>query len=420
MRLSVASHPITNIQFGDHTRLDGTILSIDKDALTRYLLEDSRLTSINLEIVRPGDVSRFGIVYDIMEPRVKEPGSGPNFPGILDPISGVGEGTTHALQGMAITVLDSGAPVASGKIVEMSGPAGEACPYSSLYHLVVVPTAVARSERHTMQNALRLASVKACVYLAETALGVPAAATEIFECSGPDDSARDGIPRIAYIGQIHSRQRVSEVDEQILYGANTAGMVPVILHPNEWIDGALVTSHSSMGVETYFYQNSPIISELYRWHREGRIILVGTIATMAASDNGDRARNAMLAARQAQWNLAANGVILTKYGGGAPHADMSLTARLCEELGMQTTVQVSDMSRDRRAESALLFNYPEVDAIVYVGGNDTRWAVPALERVVGGSPEATEALGKSQELDASRVCGVVSQQGASKLRAFVT
>ena len=141
---------------------------------------------------------------------------------------------------------------------------------------------------------------------------------------------------------------------------------------------------------------------------------------MAASDNDDRARNAMLAARQARWNLAADGVILTKYGGGAPHADMSLTARLCEELGMRTTVQVSDMSRDRRAESALLFNYPEVDAIVYVGGNGTRWAVPALERVVGGSPATAEALGKAQELEASRVCGVVSQQGASKLRAFVT
>jgi glycine reductase len=117
-------------------------------------------------------------------------------------------------------------------------------------------------------------------------------------------------------------------------------MVPVLLHPNEWLDGALVTSHSSRGVETYFYQKHPVLTALYRWHREGKITLVGTIATMAGSDNDDRPRNCMLAAQQAKWALGADGVILTKYGGGAPHADMALTARLCEQFGMRTTVQV--------------------------------------------------------------------------------
>ena len=146
---------------------------------------------------------------------------------------------------------------------------------------------------------------------------------------------------------------------------------------------------------------------------------MGTIATTAGSDNDDRARNCMLAAQQAKWNLAADGVILTKYGGGAPHADMALTARMCEELGIRTTVQVSDMSRDRRAESALLFNYAEVDAIVYVGGNDTSWSVPAVARAIAGDPEAAAILGEPQQLDTSRLCGVVSQQGASRLRSLV-
>jgi glycine reductase len=196
-------------------------------------------------------------------------------------------------------------------------------------------------------------------------------------------------------------------------------MAPVVLHPNEWLDGAVVSGYQNMGVETYFYQNHPVITELYRRHQEGKITLVGTIATMAASDNEDRERNCMLAAELAKWNLAADGVVLTKYGGGAPHADMALTARLCEELGMSTAVQVSDMSRDRRAESALLFNYPEVDAIVYVGGNDTAWAVPAVETVIAGNPTAASALEAAQEFPAASICGITSQQGASRLRCFV-
>ena len=64
---------------------------------------------------------------------------------------------------------------------------------------------------------------------------------------------------------------------------------------------------------------------------------------------------------------------------------MALTAKLCEQLGMRTVVQASDMSWDRRAESALLFNYPEVDAIVYVGGNDTKWSVSEAQRCVAGN-----------------------------------
>jgi hypothetical protein len=86
---------------------------------------------------------------------------------------------------------------------------------------------------------------------------------------------------------------------------------------------------------------------------------------------------------------------------------------------MRTAVQASDMSEDRRAESALLFNYAEVDAIVYVGGNDTRWSLPAVPRVIAGTPEAAAALQAAQVLGAGRLCGVTNQQGASHLRAFV-
>lgn len=419
MRLTLAYHPITDIRLGDTTQLAGTVLSLDPTALRAYLLDDHRLQGVDFDIVHPGEKCRFGVVYDILEPRAKDAANGPDFPGILGPIESAGEGVTHVLQGAAVSVLNERAPIAGGKIVEMSGDAGAACPYAALHHLVVTPHVRQALERHTALNAVRLAAVKVAVYLARTAIGQTPATTAIFDAQGPASTSRADTPRIAYIGQIHSRQRVAEVDEQILYGANTTGMLPVLLHPNEWLDGAVVTCHNGRAVETYFYQNHPVITELYRGHRAGTLNFVGTIATMAASDNDDRARNCMLAAQQAKWVLNADGVILTKYGGGAPHADMALTAQLCETLGIRTTVQVSDMSRDRRAESALLFNYAEVDAIVYVGGRDTVWSVPAVERTIAGTPEATAELAAVQQLEAERVCGVTSQQGASHLQAMV-
>lgn len=419
MKLTLANHSISGIRFGDATRLQGTILSVDQEELRRELLADARLTDVDIEIVQPGEACRFGAVFDIVEPRAKEPGAGSDFPGILGPISMAGRGTTHVLQGAAVTVLNERAPVTGGKMVEMSGPAAAETPYANLHHLVIVPHAQQELQGHVFLNALRIASVRTAVYLAKASLGLPATSTEVYESGGPTESGRESLPRFAYIGQIHSRQMVAEVDEQIFYGANTAGMVPVVLHPNEWLDGAVVCGYMNMGVETYFYQNHPVITELYRWHREKKVTFVGTIATMAASDNEDRTRNSSIAAELAKWNLAADAVALTKYGGGAPHADMALTARLCESLGMRTAVQVNDMSRDRSAESALLFNYPEVDAIVYVGGTDILWATPPVQRVISGSPAAAEFLGGLREVAASSVCGVTSQQGLSRVRTFV-
>ena len=419
--LTLAIHPVHSIRFGDGTKLDGTALVISQEELTQHLLEDPRLRSVDLEIASAGEPCRIGSVFDIVEPRAKEPGpdSGSDFPGILGPMELAGQGTTHVLRGAVVTVLDEDPATARGKVVDMTGAAATESPYSSLNHLVIAPHSAPGLERHTALNVMRLTSVKAAVFLAHTAVDQVPEYTEELDAPGPAAGGREGLPRFAYIGQIHSRQRVAEGDEQIFYGDNTAGMVPTLLHPNEWLDGALVAGYQNMGVETYYYQNHPIISELYRRHRANEITLVGTIVTMAASNNEQRERNCMMAAEQAKWNLGADGVVLTKFGGGAPHADMALTARRCELLGIRTVVQASDMSTDRRAESALLFNYAEVDAIVYVGGNDTGWAVEEAQRVIGGSGETAEALKAPQRLSAAEICGVTSQQGASRLRSFV-
>lgn len=419
MRLELAIHPVTDIDLSTETKLQGATLQVDLQELRRLILEDQRLQSVDIETARPGESCRIGVVFDILEPRAKEPGSGSDFPGILGPYAVAGQGTTHVLRGVAVTVLDEGSPPSGGKLLEMSGPAAAASPFGSLLHLVVAPHAVPGLERHTVLNALRGASVTAATYLARAALGQPPAATEVLELPGPTLSGRESLPRVAYIGQIQSRQRVAEVNEQILYGSNTVGMVPLPLHPNEWLDGALACAYMNMGMETYLYQNHAVITELYRRHQAGEINFVGTIATVAASDGEDRNRNCMLAAHLAKWNLGADVVVLTKFGGGAPHSDMAETARLCEAIGIATAVAVTDMSGDRRAESALLFNFPEINAIVYNGGNDTRWKVTPVDRIIAGSPEAARALAALQEITAGNVCGVTNQQGASRLRSVV-
>jgi glycine reductase complex component B subunit alpha and beta len=425
MQLRLAIHPITTIRFGSKTALDGKTLVVDREELSRLVLEDHSFSSVEFEIVQPGESCRAGPVFDIIEPRAKGADSSPDFPGILGPPQTAGMGTTHVLEGAAVTVLketgagDSrGAP---GYVLEMSGEAAIGTKYASLHHLIVIPHSKSGVPDHTQKKAYRVAGLKTAVYLARAAMDKTPVSTDAFEPVGPGANNREGLPRVAYIGQIFSRQRKPELGEPILYAADTDGMLPVLLHPDEWLDGALVPSyHNSLGgAETYFYQNHPVINELYRRHHAQEVNFVGTVATIAAGNNFDRDRNCRFAANLARWALKADAAVLTKFGGGAPHADLAETARRLEHMGVKTAVQVTDLARDRRVESALLFNFTEVNAIVCIGGNSTSWQAPRLDRVIAASPEMVERLRGPFELEAMSVIGVSNQQGVSRLRAMI-
>jgi glycine reductase len=425
MQLTLATHPITEIRLGAQTRLEGTTLAVDADELRCLLLEDRNLTNVEFEIVRPGESCRAGPVFDIIEPRAKAAGSSPDFPGILGPPQTAGIGTTHVLAGAAVTLIRERSVGDSrgvaGYILEMSGAPAAGTKYALLHHLIVIPQTKPGLPGHAQQKAYRLAALKAAVYLARVGMDVMPASEETFQRVDPAAAGREGLPRVAYVGQIFSRQRQPQLDEQILYGISTDGMLPVVLHPDEWLDGALVPSyHASLGgAETYFYQNHPVITELYRRHHARELDFVGTVATIASADNFDRERNCGFAANLVRWALKADAAVLTKFGGGVPHADLAETARLLEVMGIKTAVQVTDLARDRRVESALLFNFPEVNAIVCIGGNSTTWKTQRVERVIAASEEMRELLAGLSEIESMNVIGTANQQGASRLRAMI-
>jgi glycine reductase len=423
MRLTLAIHPIREICFGSATRLDEFVLIIDKDGLRRIVLQDARIESVEFEIVRPGESCRAGPVFDIVEPRAKEPGASPDWPGVLGAPQTAGSGTTHVLQGMAVTALREQSPGESrgstGYVLEMSGEAGAGSHYSNLHHLIVIPHTKEDLPQHARHRAYRLAQLKVAVHVARATLLLNPIRVAVMDTAIEADRA--ALPRFAYVGQIFSRQRRPEADESILYGADTDGMLPTLLHPNEWLDGALLPSyHASLGgAETYFYQNHPVITALYRRHQQGELNFAGTVATIASADNFDRERNTRFAANLVQWVLRADAAVLTKFGGGVPHTDLSETARLLECNGIKTSVQVTDLARDRRVESALLFNFPEVDAIVCIGGNSTSWTLPRVDRVLAASRSFAELLSGPLEIDSLNVIGVANQQGGSRLRSVM-
>ena len=423
MSLNLAVHPISEVGFASATKLDGSVLAIAKEELRNLLRDDQRIESVDFEIARPGESCRAGPIFDIVEPRAKDRQDSRDWPGVLGPPQTAGRGVTHVLRGLAVTMVREQSPGesrgATGYVLEMSGEPASFSEYGKLRHLIIVPHTRPDLPASARLRAYRLAQLKIAVYLARSASDHAPALTESFDSAlGPD---RAGLPRFAYVGQIFSRQRKPEQQEAILYGADTEGMLPTLLDPNEWLDGALLPSyHASLGgAETYFYQNHPVILALYRRHQSKKINFIGTIATVASADNFDRERNTRFAAHLVQWALKADAAVLTKFGGGVPHTDLSETARLLENAGIKTAVQVTDLARDRRVESALLFNFPEVNAIVCIGGNSTSWKLPRVERVIAANGGLAEMLAGPFEIDSLNVVGVANQQGASRLRSVM-
>ena len=83
MTLTLAIHSVSTVRFGDKTCLEETTLVANPDELRQLVLEDPAIESVDFEIVQPGESCRAGPIFDIVEPRAKEPGASPDWPGIL-------------------------------------------------------------------------------------------------------------------------------------------------------------------------------------------------------------------------------------------------------------------------------------------------------------------------------------------------
>src|SRR5215204_5726524 len=142
MQLTLAQHPIEQIQFGSRLLLDGAALTVDREALRSLVLEDVAIESVAFDIVRPGENCRAGPIFDVIEPRAKADG-GSDFPGIIGAPTTAGLGTTHVLTGGAVSVLAEMSPdpsrSATGRVLKMRGDATAGSAYSKLCHLLIVP-----------------------------------------------------------------------------------------------------------------------------------------------------------------------------------------------------------------------------------------------------------------------------------------
>src|SRR5690554_6686934 len=137
MRLELGKILIKDVVFGDSTKLDNGVLTINKSELIELVMEDGHLKSVEVDIAKPGEEVRITPVKDVIEPRVKVEGPGGLFPGYVSKVDTVGSGRTHVLRGANVVTTGKIVGFQEG-LIDMAGPGADYTPFSKSCNVVVV------------------------------------------------------------------------------------------------------------------------------------------------------------------------------------------------------------------------------------------------------------------------------------------
>ena len=415
--LTMHTIEIGDVVVGDRTGVAAGTLTIDAAEVAALVLEDPRIIGVELEIAQPGENVRIVHCLDAVEPRTKI-GEEAVFPGFLGGMETVGTGETLRLAGVSVLNSSqypqpfSGLLQAREAVVDMSGDTAVYSPFSRVINVVLALTPNPETDNDDYDDAIRRAALKVAEYLASSAVGSDPDESTVWDFSSQDPD----LPNVVYFYQLQGQGRMADT---FVYGHDIHNLVPTMIHPNEVLDGAIVSGVYVYGCyknPTYLHQNNPIIWELQSRHGKdlnfaGVIINRGHNYTQA-----DKERSSHWAAKLAEF-VGADGAILTAEGGGNSAIDMMLACQYMEQAGIKTTVVSSEAAGTDGYDFPLFYTVPEADAIVSIGSEDEIIAMPEVERVIGGDTlldTETPAIGPFDLKMYFHYCGT-NQVGANVL-----
>lgn len=418
LRLELETHNVHRLVFGETTSLGAGVLSLNRAELVALLQSSPVIADVAIALAHPGDDVRLIHLLDAIEPRCKLEGRARIFPGLLGDPNSAGEGKTRRLAGMAIlTAAQYPVPVGGllqtrEAIVDMSGPAAPYSIFSSTANLVLTFHPTPDASNADFDDAIRRASLRLAEFLAQQVANHPPDNIETFELTptAPD------LPRIVYLYQAQAQGTFSDT---YLYGTPIHNLVPTLLHPNETMDGVIVSGnyvYACFKNPTYLHLNNPVIRELYSEHSKtlnfaGIVFYRGHNYTQA-----EKHRAANYAAKLARF-LDADGVILTGEGGGNSAIDMMLALKECERLGIKTTVITYELGGPEGKDFPLVDNEPEANAIISTGSCDKTIQLPAIGQVVGGTTylDTAQPATEPREIMLDKIYCSTNQLGAGYL-----
>ncbi|MGD8761117.1 MAG: glycine/sarcosine/betaine reductase component B subunit [Desulfobacteraceae bacterium] len=415
MKLELHRNKIKDVDFSSSTKIENGTLFIDGKELADVISDTSDL-NVDIVICRPGERVRITNILDIVEPRIKSEGGGQMFPGFWGSFEKAGNGVTKVLEGVAVMNVAAIPRVQEG-LIDMNGIGAQYSPFSQTQNVVLCFAPVPDMETAEYDRRIRLAGLKASVYLAQASWQNVPHKTEILELKPDEIGAltHRKLKRIAYICMLQSQ---GSLRDTYLYGSSVRELAATIIHPNEIMDGAIVSGNyviPSNRNPTYFHLNNPIIRELYQRHQND-FLFCGVV--ICNEHSGLEAKEqAVQCAVDIAKNLRADGVIITKEGGGNADTDLMLMCQMCEAEGIRTVVIGNEAAGKDGADPSLAHTVKAAGAFVTTGNNDEPVKLDAVTEVIGQGPlpGITGDLKESLTIPVGRINGATNLLGFNTL-----
>ncbi len=115
--------------------------------------------------------------------------------------------------------------------------------------------------------------------------------------------------------------------------------------------------------------------------------------------------------------LGAEGVVITKEGGGNADTDLMLMCGTCESQGIRTVLLGNEGAGPDGSDPSLAHITPEADAFVTTGNNDEFVDLDPVEKLIGQGPlpGVTEDLAGKLRIPVSRINGAANLLGYGML-----
>ncbi len=426
MKLKLRKVNVTNVEWGEKTRVEAGTLYVNKQEILDLVSKDVRFKSVSVELARPGESVRIIPVKDAVEPRCKREGENDVFPGFIGDVDSVGEGETVTLSGAAVLTCGKIVGFQEG-IVDMTGPGAEYTPFSKTRNVVLVFEPVDDLEKHEYEAACRIAGLKTAHYLAKSAVDVEPDETETYEL--PDFAqamtSHPGLPKVAYLYMLQSQGLLHDT---YVYGVDVKRIIPTLIHPNEVIDGAIVSGNCVSACDknsTFAHQNNPVIKGMYARHGKD-FNFVGCIITNENTTLADKKRSSSYAVKLAKM-LGVQGLVISEEGFGNPDTDLIMNCRKAEQAGVRTVLLTDEYAGRDGASQSLADACPEADAVVTGANANETIVLPKLEKIIGLKESADVIAGGfdgslredgSIEVEIQAITGATSELGLSKISAY--
>jgi glycine reductase len=391
MKLKRYYYNVKDVVWADKSEYENGILKINKQDLKDLVKPIAKsVENIDFDIVKPGENKRIIHVLDTIQPMLKVEGTGKCYSGFFSHPDTVGSGITNILRGFTVmesaplpwesTSASSGLLYPRDAVVDMVGPIAGMSPFSETINLVLSYHLIDGKSSSEYDNDIRLCGLKVSEFLAQLTAGRTPDSSEEF-CI---DDINPELPNVVLVWQCQNQGVYANT---YLYGESIDNLVPTLLHPNEMLDGCIVSGNyvwPAFKVPTYLHVNHPIMLELYKRH--GRELnFKGVILSRSHNPtHWHKERSANFCVKLAEY-LKADGLIMAWEGGGNAAVDGMLTIKAAETRGIKTSTITFEFGGKDGTEGDLLVDFvPEADAIVSAGSIEKEITLPEVEEVIGG------------------------------------